>query len=73
MARVSERQRIEILMILGYGDKTRTQQKVCNLFYYKYPEQTIAQSTITKIEKNDEMSATSRILTVGCLAYNYEY
>jgi hypothetical protein len=49
--RQSERQRIEILMMLGYGDRIRTQQKVCNRFNQKYPKRPpIIRSTVSRIE-----------------------
>ncbi|XP_030754949.1 uncharacterized protein LOC115881550 [Sitophilus oryzae] len=43
-------QRIEVLMIIGYGDRVRTQKEVCVLFNNKYPEMTIFQSTLSRIE-----------------------
>lgn len=51
MAHLSETQRIEILILIGCGDKTRTQKEVCNLFNAKYPDRPISQSTVSKIEK----------------------
>lgn len=49
MAHLSERQRTEILMMLGYGERRRTQTEVCNLFNNLYPEFHITQSTVSKI------------------------
>ena len=50
--RLTEKERIEILIMLGTGDKTRTQQQVCNLFNNKYPNrEPISQGTVSKIEK----------------------
>lgn len=49
MAQLSEKHRIEILMILGYGDRRRTQDEVCNLFNNLHPELNISQSTVSKI------------------------
>lgn len=46
---LSERHRIEILMMLGYGDKLRSQVEVCALFNAKYPENHISQSTVSRI------------------------
>ncbi|KAJ8923516.1 hypothetical protein NQ315_010094 [Exocentrus adspersus] len=40
---LSERQRIEILILLGSGDKIRSQAEVCALFNAKYPENQISQ------------------------------
>lgn len=51
MAPLTETQRIEVLIMVGYGDRTRTQQEVCNLFNIKYPNTPITQSTVSKIEK----------------------
>ncbi|XP_057658360.1 uncharacterized protein LOC130895195 [Diorhabda carinulata] len=50
--RLTETQRIEVLIMIGYGNRTRTQQEVCELFNQKYPDRTpISQSTVSKIEK----------------------
>lgn len=51
MAHLNETQRVEILIFIGYGDKTRTQEEVCNLFNAKYPERPITRSTVSKIER----------------------
>ncbi|KAJ8958932.1 hypothetical protein NQ318_019702 [Aromia moschata] len=50
MAHLNVTQRIEILLFIGCGNKTRTQQEVCNLFNAKYPDNPITQSTVNKIE-----------------------
>ncbi|KAJ8912868.1 hypothetical protein NQ315_008002 [Exocentrus adspersus] len=42
---LSARQRIEILILLGCGDKIRSQAEVCALFNAKYPENQISQGT----------------------------
>lgn len=50
--RLTETQRIEVLIMIGYGNRTRTQQEVCELFNQKYPDRPpISQSTVSKIEK----------------------
>ncbi|KAJ8936961.1 hypothetical protein NQ318_015624, partial [Aromia moschata] len=50
--RLSERERIEILIMIGYGDRARTQLEVCRLFNNKYPNrEPITQSTVSKIEQ----------------------
>ncbi|XP_071055356.1 histone-lysine N-methyltransferase SETMAR-like [Onthophagus taurus] len=51
MAHLSETQRIEILILIGCGDETRTQQEVYNLFNAKYPDRVISRSTVSKIDK----------------------
>ncbi|KAJ8935366.1 hypothetical protein NQ318_012936, partial [Aromia moschata] len=43
-------QRIQILILLGCGDKTRTQKQVCERFNTKYPDRRISQSTVSRIE-----------------------
>lgn len=49
--KLTETQRIEILIMIGCGDKTRTQNEVCTLFNNKYPNrEPISQSTVSKIE-----------------------
>ncbi|KAL1493663.1 hypothetical protein ABEB36_009361 [Hypothenemus hampei] len=47
MVRLSETQRIENLIMIGYGDRTRTQEEVCELFNNKYPDRPITRSTIS--------------------------
>jgi hypothetical protein len=37
-------------MMIGYGDRAKTHQEVCQLFREKYPDQPINQSTISRIE-----------------------
>ena len=52
---LSERQRIEVLILLGCGDKIRSQSEVCTLFNAKYPDNQISQGTVSKIfHKFDE-------------------
>ena len=51
MVKLSEMQRIEILMMIGYGDRMRTQIEVCQLFNHKYPDQQISQSTVSRVEQ----------------------
>lgn len=49
--KLTETERIEILILIGCGDKTRTQKEVCTLFNNKYPNrEPITQSTVSKIE-----------------------
>lgn len=50
MAHLTVTQRIEILILIGCGDKTRTQLQVCDLFNEKYPDRKICQSTVSKVE-----------------------
>lgn len=50
MVNCTERERIEILMMIGYGDRKRTFDEVRYLFNNKYPERPpIAKSTVCKI------------------------
>ena len=50
-----ERQRIEVLILLGCGDKIRSQSEVCTLFNARYPDNQISQGTVSKIfHKFDE-------------------
>lgn len=51
MAHLSETQRIDILIMIGCGNKTRSQKEVCTIFNNKYPGQHVSQSTVSKIEK----------------------
>ncbi|KAJ8962483.1 hypothetical protein NQ318_000871 [Aromia moschata] len=47
---LSDTQRIEILILLGCSDKTRTQKQVWEIFNTKYPDQRISQSMVSRIE-----------------------
>lgn len=47
-----ERERLEILMILGYGDISSSQQEKCNIFSNVYPNRhPITISTVSKLIK----------------------
>lgn len=56
--KLSVQQKIEILMMVGYGDRSRTQMEVCDLFNDKYPERPITQSTVSKVEKKFRETGT---------------
>jgi Fe2+ or Zn2+ uptake regulation protein len=69
---LSEKQRIEVLMMIGYGDRAKTHQEVCQLFREKYPDQPINQSTISRIENKfrkhgvvKNLSKTGRPVTLN--------
>lgn len=49
MAHLTETQRIEILIMIGCGDKVRSQNEVVQLFNEKYPDSSVNQSTISRI------------------------
>ncbi|KAJ8920812.1 hypothetical protein NQ315_004953 [Exocentrus adspersus] len=55
---LSKRQRIEILILFGCGDKIRSQAEVCALFNAKYPENQIWQGTVSKIFHKSEEHGT---------------
>ncbi|KAJ8919387.1 hypothetical protein NQ315_016480 [Exocentrus adspersus] len=55
---LSERQRIEILILLGCGDKIRSQAEMCTLFNAKYSENQITQGTVSKIFHKFEKHGT---------------
>ncbi|KAJ8909418.1 hypothetical protein NQ315_013328 [Exocentrus adspersus] len=71
MDRLSEKERIEILMILGYGDVRRSQQETCNIFNHLYPNRNpITRSTVSKLLKKfnqngaiKDLSKSGRIKT----------
>lgn len=49
MVHLSEKDRIEILMMIGYGDRVRTHEEVCHIFNDLHPERNpISRSTVTK-------------------------
>ncbi|KAJ8954154.1 hypothetical protein NQ318_005748 [Aromia moschata] len=51
MSRRTDTQRIEVLILLGCGDKTRTQKQGCEIFDTKYPNRRrISQSTVSRTE-----------------------
>ncbi|KAJ8914085.1 hypothetical protein NQ315_014281 [Exocentrus adspersus] len=50
MGRLSERERIEILMIVGYGDRIRSHEEKCDLFNQEHPERApIVRSTVGRL------------------------
>lgn len=50
MSHLAERQKIDVLSILGYGDKTRTHKEIYEMCNNKYPERHIFQSTVSRLE-----------------------
>jgi hypothetical protein len=65
MMQLSEKQRIELLMMIGYGNRARTHQEVCQLFKEKYTDQPINQSTISRIENKWRCKESSKNWTPG--------
>lgn len=56
---LTETQRIEVLIMLGCGDKTRSQMEVCEMFNNKYPHRPpISQGTVSKIERKFRETGT---------------
>jgi len=51
MVKLSETQRIDILIMIGCGDRIRTQNQVCEMFNTKYPDTQITQSTVSRVER----------------------
>lgn len=50
MVYLTERERIDILIMVGYGDRRRTQQEVCTLFNSLYPSRApITQTCVSKL------------------------
>ena len=48
---LTEKERIEVLIMIGFGDRVRTQQEVCDLFNANHPDRPpITRSTVSKIE-----------------------
>lgn len=59
MDHLSERQRIEILIMRGYGDLQRSQDQVCALFNELYPNRPpINQSTVSRLLKKFEVTGS---------------
>uniref|UniRef100_A0A1B6HYH3 DUF4817 domain-containing protein n=1 Tax=Homalodisca liturata TaxID=320908 RepID=A0A1B6HYH3_9HEMI len=58
---LSERERITLLMMRGYGDRQRSYREVCNLFNDTFPERNpISVSTISKTIERFEMTGSVR-------------
>jgi Transposase. len=51
MGKLNETQRIDVLIMIGCGDRIRTQNEVCEMFNLKYPDTQITRSTVSKIER----------------------
>lgn len=50
MARLTERERIEILIMVGYGDRIRTHEEACELFNQEHLDRPpIVRSTVSKL------------------------
>ncbi|KAJ8962158.1 hypothetical protein NQ318_018115 [Aromia moschata] len=49
IAHLNETDRIQILMLIWYDDRSRSHSKVCTLFNEAHPERPIVRSTVTKI------------------------
>ncbi|PSN47502.1 hypothetical protein C0J52_13570 [Blattella germanica] len=48
---LSESERIEILVMIGYGDRKRTQDEVCTLFNETHPDRDpISQSNVSRLQ-----------------------
>ncbi|KAL1493252.1 hypothetical protein ABEB36_011341 [Hypothenemus hampei] len=47
---LAESQRIRVLMMIGYGNRTRKESEMCDLFNVKYPDHHIIQATVNKIK-----------------------
>lgn len=62
MGKLSETQRIEILIMIGCGDRIRTQHEVCQMFNAKYPDTQISQSAVSRVERKFRESGHVRDL-----------
>lgn len=62
MVKLTETQRLDVLIMIGCGDRIRTQKEVCELFNIKYPDTEISQSAVSKIEKKFRESGHVRDL-----------
>ena len=66
MAHLSEKQRIEILMIYGYGDRRRTQREVCNVFNEVYPDTPVSQAAVCQlVRKFQETGSVKDVKRTG--------
>lgn len=57
---LTEKQRIEILILRGRDNMKRTLNEVCAIFNNKYPDNPITKSTVTKMEQKFEELGTVR-------------
>lgn len=51
MYHLTDRQRIEVFIMLGCGDKTGTQKNLNQMFNNKYPDDHMSQSTVSRMKK----------------------
>jgi len=59
MVFLSEKEKTDILSMVGYGDRKRTQQEVCDLFNQRYPNRVaITQSCVSKLVKKYNETGT---------------
>lgn len=66
MPRLSERERIAVLMMVGYGDRLRTHEEACDVFNAKYPEKQISTSTVSRlVAKYDESGSVADLPRSG--------
>lgn len=67
MAKLSERERIEILTMVGYGDRRRTHQEACDLFNNVYPNRlSINRSTVSRtVRRFQETGAVKDAARIG--------
>ncbi|KAF2903407.1 hypothetical protein ILUMI_02785 [Ignelater luminosus] len=81
MPDLSESKRIEILMMIGFGDRRRTHQEVCDVFndihpklYKGIPEVAVANlsnSGRSKIATNEDVAQNiARIILIGLLLHS---
>lgn len=57
MNQLSEKQRIEILIFLGHGDRKRTYEQVCEIFNERYQDRNpISKTTVCRVVKHFEQT-----------------
>jgi hypothetical protein len=52
MVQLNEKQRMEVSMMLGYGDRAKTYQEMYQLFREKYPDQHIKNQQLVRLKKH---------------------
>lgn len=60
MVELTERERISLLMIVGFGDRRRSLQDACNTFNANFHNKNISKSTVSKIVKKFNESGSTK-------------
>ncbi|KAJ8983764.1 hypothetical protein NQ317_006096 [Molorchus minor] len=68
MARLSQREHIELLMMIGYGGRLSTHQEACDVFNDTYPEEQISRFTVRLVARYDKTPSVADLPRSGRLS-----